>query len=156
MAKFATQEWADQYVKAINDNKNYKEAAGPSGFPPNGWEGDFIFEIEPSGPVSDKITMWIGLYHGDCTGAKILDEGEKWKLLKPGEEKSGDIDYEVEFVYSAKYDSWVKILKKELDPIRALLSGQAKLQGDMAKVMRATKAAQELVNSTTMFETEFW
>ncbi|MFX0071092.1 MAG: SCP2 sterol-binding domain-containing protein [Candidatus Hermodarchaeota archaeon] len=156
MPKFATQEWAEAYVSAINNNPSYMEAAGPSGFPPNGWEGDFIFEIEPSGPVTEKITMWIGLYHGECTGAKILDASQTWKLLKPGEKPSGGTDYEVEFVYSAKYDSWVKILKKELDPIRALLSGQAKLQGDMAKVMRATKAAQELVVSTTTFDTEFW
>ena len=41
--KFATPEWAKAYCKAINDNENYGEAAGPIGFPPDGWEGDFLF-----------------------------------------------------------------------------------------------------------------
>ena len=50
----------------------------------------------------------------------------------------------------------IKVLKKELDPIQGLMAGKFKLVGNMAKVMRATKAAQELVNSTTMVETEYY
>ncbi|MFX1557320.1 MAG: SCP2 sterol-binding domain-containing protein [Promethearchaeota archaeon] len=155
MPKFATQEWAEAYAKALNENQNYKEAAGPSGFPPEGWEGDFIFIIEPSGPITKEIRMWLGLYHGECTGSRILKEEEKYQVIKSGEKPEGDA-LGVEYTYSATYDNWVKILKQELDPIRALLSGQAKLQGDMAKVMRATKAAQELVVTTTIIETEFY
>ena len=155
MPKFATQEWAEAYAKALDSNPAYNEAAGPKGFPPNGWEGDFVFIIEPSGPVSEEILMWIGLYHGNCTGAKILGPDEKYQVIKPGE-KAPEGVIGVEFVYSASYDNWVKILKKELDSVKALLGGQAKLQGDMAKVMRATKAAQEMVNTTTVIDTEFW
>ena len=155
MPKFGSQEWAEAYHKALNDNPDYYEAGGPDGFPPDGWEGDFIFEIEPDGPLNEKITMWIGLLHGKCTGAKILGPDDQYKLIKPGE-KAPEGVYGVEFVYSAKYTNWVKILKKELDSIRALLSGQAKLQGDMAKVMRATKAAQAMVDTTTKIDTEFY
>jgi len=154
MVKFGSQEWAEAYSKALNENQNYRDAAGPSGFPPNGWEGDFIFTIEPSGPLKNVIHMWVGLYHGDCTGGKVLKEDEKFQLIKAGE-KAPEGVIGVEFIYSANYDNWVKILKQEVDPIRALLSGQAKLQGDMAKVMRATKAAQEMVITTTTIETEF-
>ena len=50
----------------------------------------------------------------------------------------------------------MQIINKELDPIRALLAGKMKLKGDMAKVLRATRAAQELVVSSTMVETEFF
>ncbi len=48
------------------------------------------------------------------------------------------------------------MLKKELDPIRGLLAGKFKLIGDMAKILKATRAAQELVISTTMIDTEFY
>jgi putative sterol carrier protein len=139
--KFGTPEWAEAYVKAINDNPNYKDAAGPEGFPPDGWEGDFLFVVEPSGNLDHEIKMFVGLYHGECTGAKILEEGE---------------EMEAEYVYSGPYDAWVQVLKKELDPIRGLLAGKFKLKGDMAKVLRATRAAQELVVSTTMIDTEFY
>ena len=139
--KFGTPEWASAYVKALNDNENYRDAAGPSGFPPDGWEGDFLFVIEPSGNLDHEIRMFVGLYHGECTGASILGEGE---------------EKDTEYIFSGKYDAWEQVLKKELDPIRGMLSGKFKLQGDMAKVLKATRAAQELVVSTTLIDTEFY
>ncbi|MBD3255775.1 MAG: hypothetical protein GF383_11830 [Candidatus Lokiarchaeota archaeon] len=103
--------------------------------------------------------MYVGLYHGDCTGAKALEPDEEYETLKPGSPpkpmKEGE-PVAVEFVFSGPYDNWVKVLKKELDPIQGLMAGKFKLVGNMAKVMRATKAAQELVNSTTMVETEYY
>jgi len=39
-----------------------------------------------------------------------------------------------------------------VDPIQGLMAGKFKLIGNMAKVMRATKAAQEMVVSATMVE----
>jgi len=151
MPKFGTPDWAKTFCETVNNNDAYAEAAAT-------WEGDFIFVVNPSGNLDHEILMYIGLYHGDCTGAAVLKEGEEYKLLEKGEEPSGNEPppYEAEFLYEAKYDDWVKILKKELDPIRALLSGKAKVKGDMAKIMRATKAAQELVRSTTLMETEFY
>lgn len=139
--KFGSPEWAKAYCKALNENENYKDAAGPDGFPPDGWEGDFLFIVEPSGNLDHEIRMHVGLYHGECTGAKVLAEGE---------------DSDAEFIYSGPYDSWEQVLKKELDPIRGLLSGKFKLQGDMAKVLKAVRAAQELVNTTLMIDTEFY
>lgn len=139
--KFGTQEWAEAYAKAINANENYRDAAGPKGFPPNGWEGDFLFIVEPAGNLDHEIRMFVGLYHGECTGARILKEGEE-----------ADVEYE----YSGPYDAWEQVLKKELDPIRGLLAGKFKLKGDMAKVLKATRAAAELVNSTTTIDTEFY
>ncbi|MHA1931869.1 MAG: SCP2 sterol-binding domain-containing protein [Promethearchaeota archaeon] len=139
--KFGTQEWAEAYAKALNENENYKDAAGPKGFPPDGWEGDFLFIVEPAGNLDHEIRMFVGLYHGECTGCRVLKQGEET-----------DAEYE----YSGPYDAWEQVLKKELDPIRGLLAGKFKLKGDMAKVLRATRAAAELVNSTTMIDTEFY
>ncbi|MFX0083680.1 MAG: SCP2 sterol-binding domain-containing protein [Candidatus Hodarchaeota archaeon] len=138
---FFTPEWAKAYCKALNENENYKDAAGPNGFPPDGWEGDFLFIVEPAGNLDHEIRMFIGLYHGTCTGARVLAEGE---------------EVETEYEYAGPYDAWVAILNKELDPIRALLAGKMRLKGDMAKVLKATRAAQELVVSATMVDTEFY
>jgi len=139
--KFGSEEWAKAFCKAVNENQNYRDAAGPEGFPPEGWEGDFLFVVDPSGNLDHEIKMFVGLYHGECTGARVVEEGE---------------EVETEYVYSGPYDAWVQVLKKELDPIRGLLAGKFKLKGDMAKILKATRAAQELVVSTTMIETEFY
>jgi putative sterol carrier protein len=148
MVKFGTQEWVDQYVDAINSNEAYAKAA-------DWWEGDFVFQVDPHGGLTEQLRLWIGLHHGKCTGCKILKEDDEVKLLEKGE-SAADHPFAVEYIYAARIDVWEKIMKKELDPIRALLSGQAKLTGDMAKVLRATDAAKELVVSASTIETEFY
>jgi len=151
--KVFSDEWAEAYVKALNENANYKAAA-------SWWTGDFIFGVEPSGNLDHTINMYVGLFKGDCTGGKVLKEGEEYEILPPNSEprplKEGE-KIGAEFVFSGTYDNWVKVLKQELDPIQGLMAGKFKLVGNMAKVMRATKAAQELVVSTTIIEgTEFY
>ena len=54
--------------------------------------------------------------------------------------------------YSKKIDECLTIEKK-VDPIRALMTRQLKLQGTMTKIMKQTKAATELVNCCTLVET---
>jgi putative sterol carrier protein len=139
--KFGTPEWAEAYKKAVNDNENYRDAAGPEGFPPDGWEGDFVFIVEPAGNLDHELRMFVGLYHGECTDARVLKEGE---------------EVEAEYEWAGPYDAWLQVLKKELDPIRGLLAGKFRLKGDMAKILKATRAALELVNSTTTIDTEFY
>lgn len=136
MAKFMSAEWLELYKDAINANEAYAKAA-------DWWEGDFVFVIKPAGNLKEEIRAFIGLYHGECTEVKSLG---------PDKENPESTEY----VYSADYESWVKILKGELDPIRALLSGKASVEGNMAKILKATDAAKELVNSTTTVDTEFY
>lgn len=148
MVKFGSQEWAELFEKAVNSNSAYAKAA-------DWWEGDFIFQIDPHGGLDKQIRVWVGLHHGKCTGCQVLQDDEEYKLLEKGEAPSGQ-PFEVEYIYGARIDVWEQILKKELDPIRALLSGQAKVTGDMPKILRATEAAKELVASATTIETEFY
>ena len=48
------------------------------------------------------------------------------------------------------------LIDGKIDPIKGIMMRKFKLIGNMAKVMRATKAAQELVNSTTAVDTEYY
>ena len=50
--KVFSQEWVDEYVKAINNNADYKAAA-------SWWEGDFIFVVEKSGNLDHDIKMFL-------------------------------------------------------------------------------------------------
>jgi putative sterol carrier protein len=131
--KILTKEWLDAFGQAINDNPAYMESA-------SWWEGDMICVIEPSGPLDHEVRFLLGLFHGECTGVRLLEEGE---------------EAEAEFTLSGPYDNWVKIAKKELDTIQGVMSGKLRLVGNMAKLMRATRAAQEIVNSLQNVDTEF-
>ncbi|MFW9942282.1 MAG: SCP2 sterol-binding domain-containing protein [Candidatus Thorarchaeota archaeon] len=131
--KIFSEEWVEAFGKAINDNPNYKPSALT-------WEGDMLFVIEPSGNLDHTVKVLVGLYHGECTGTKLIKEGE---------------EVEAEFIITGNYDNVLQVIKKEIDPIRAIMAGKLKLEGNMAKVMRHTKAAQEIVVSLGNIETEF-
>ena len=132
MVKFGSDEWGKKFCQKLNESEAYKKAAET-------WEGDFVFIMEPDGPLENEMRIYIDLWHGDCRGAGSAEPGQ-----------------EAAFIMSGPYGNWVKVAKKELDPIQGLMTGKFKLIGDMAKIMRATKAAVELVNCVTQVEnTEF-
>jgi putative sterol carrier protein len=133
MAKFFTQEWGELYKEAINSNKAYEEAAKT-------WEGDFYFIMEAGGPVKETAYSYIDLYHGKCRKMEVVTDPSRYKP---------------EFTMSASYPVWKRIATKELDPIKAMITRQAKLSGNMAKIMRYVKAANELTTSTTKVKTEW-
>lgn len=128
---FMTEEWAKAFMAAINSNPAYREAATT-------WEGDFYFIAEMKDGTT--ATVYLDLWHGDCRDAFLVaDPSAKTP----------------EFEVSGKIPSWKKVMAKQVDPIQALITRQLKLKGNMAKVLRAVKAAQELVNSATKVDTVF-
>ena len=63
--------------------------------------------------------------------------------------------YKPEFVISTNYTIWKRIVTGELDSTQALITKQSKLTGYMAKIMRYTKAANEITNITKILPTEW-
>ena len=130
---FATEAWVARLADELNRSPAYQAAA-------KDWEGDFLFVVEAEDRLPRPVYMYMDLYHGKCRQAFILDEPES---IRPAYQVSG------------KLRVWRAITRQELDPIKALLTRQLSLKGNMAKVMRNVKAATELVNCTTRFETRF-
>jgi putative sterol carrier protein len=125
--KFPSKEWVDQFVHEINTSTAYASAAET-------WEGDVMLVIE------DAAAVYLDLWHGKCRAATYLAD--------PNARSA-------EFKISAGLDKWQKILDGKLDPIQGLMTGQIKLDGNLAKVMKNIKAAQELVRCATRVKTEF-
>ncbi|MBK7920541.1 MAG: hypothetical protein IPJ94_30680 [Chloroflexi bacterium] len=48
-----------------------------------------------------------------------------------------------------------KVVEKKIDPIKGLMTRQLKLRNSMMKIMKAPKAAIELVECTTHIDTEW-
>lgn len=137
MAKYGTQEWCDLYKEELNNCKSYEEASKT-------WEGDFIFITEKGGPVKEPLYEYVDLYHGKCRKAEMITDPSK---------------YNPEFIISAPYPIWKRICTKKLDSTQALITKQSKLiagsRGTMGKIMRYTKAANELTNCTQRIPTEW-
>jgi putative sterol carrier protein len=135
MALFGSKEWADAFVVAVNSSKAYEEAAKT-------WEGDFYFIVEPGGAVKEPMYIYVDLWHGKCRKAEVVAAADK-------------ANYKPEFVIAATIPVWRKVNEKKLDSIQAMVTRQMKLEGNMGKIMRAVKAAQELVNAVGAVNTEY-
>ncbi|MFX0205044.1 MAG: iron-containing alcohol dehydrogenase [Candidatus Hodarchaeota archaeon] len=150
MPIFPSEAWLEAYVEKLNSNTNYKAAA-------KDWEGDFLFIIEldeaikalieenlpdeaAKGLVGENIILYMDLWHGECRSARVVGPSE---------------DVKTAFTYAGPYVNWKGLIRKEIGPIKGLMQRKFRLTGNMAKVMLYVKAAQELVNSTTMVETLF-
>lgn len=133
--KFGSEEWVVAYKDALNANKDYETAAAT-------WEGDFVFEVTPDGNLDHEIRFWMDLMHGKALDAKLLTDK--------------DDHADAAFVATGKYSDYLKIINKEIGPIKAIMMRKLKLKGNMAKVMRAVEAAKQLVNTIGLVDTEFY
>ena len=130
---FATDAWIKQLSAECNKSEAYREAA-------RNWEGDFYFIVEPEGQGQEPIYMYMDLYHGQCRHAFLAEDRQ---AMDP------------EFRISGPMKVWQAIAQRKVDPIKALLTRQLSVKGNIGKIMRNVRAANELVNCTTKFETEF-
>jgi len=133
MIDFGTEEWVQALKEAINSSKGYEEAART-------WEGDFYFIVEPKAPGQPEIVMYMDLWHGKCREAGLVASRS---VKKPA------------FVITAGQPAWRKVIEGKLDPIQGMMTKQLKLTGDMVKIMKAVKAAKELVACTCKVPTDF-
>ena len=133
MAKFPSDEWVRALMGEINRSQAYEQAA-------KNWEGDFYFIVEPEGGLEETIYLYMDLWHGKCREAFLADD--------PAQKAP-------EFLMSAKAGIWRKVIERQLDPIRGLLTRQIQLKGNMSMIMKNVKAAQELVECCTRVPTEF-
>ena len=134
MPKFPSEEWTKEYVEKLNSNANYEEAG-------KNWEGSLTFIVQRDESFDRDAYLYLDLYHGKCRDAKF-----------------SFIETEVpaaEYKYIGPYKNWQKLINKEIDPIQGLLTGKFKLHGSLMKIMRFTKAAKEMVNTTSLVQTEF-
>lgn len=130
---FATEAWIQQFHDEVNSSEAYRQAA-------KNWEGDFYFVVEPEGSLTEAAYMYMDLWHGESRDAFITRD----PAVK-----------DPEFIISAPVSAWKDVIELRLDPMKGLMTKKLKLNGNMAKIMRAVKAANELVRCTTRVPTEF-
>jgi putative sterol carrier protein len=130
---FGSDEWIKAYMEEINKSEAYEKSASD-------WEGDFYFVITPDKMFDDVGILYIDLWHGKCREAcRVEDESQ----------------YSPVFRMETTDVNWKAIIDRKLDPIQGMMTRKIKLKGNMSKIMRYVRAAQELVNCVTLVPTEF-
>ena len=131
--KFPSAGWIKALSDLLNSSDVYQRSA-------KDWEGDFIFVLQPDESFPETAYLHLQLHHGSSQGASQADP---------------DNLPETEFIISAPYSIWRKVIDGKLDPIQGMMTGQLKLEGDLMKVMRYPKAAQEMVSCCAKIPTDW-
>jgi putative sterol carrier protein len=133
--EFATDPWFHEFADLINASPEYREAA-------EGWEGDvaFVIEAEPDKGVHEDVWGYLDLWHGDCRGGSVVTP-EQGAAAR--------------FVIRAPYTRWKDVLRGDLDPVKGMMQGKLKVQGDLPTIVRYVRAANELVRLTGELDTVF-
>jgi putative sterol carrier protein len=134
VALFPSDEWLGIYRDRINESAEYREAAAT-------WEGAiaFVFEAEPDHGVPADLWALLDLWHGECRAARMLAS------------EDGGVPY----VIRAPYSRWKEVLRGDLDPVKGMMQGKLRVQGDLATIVRYVRAANELVHLTMSVPTQF-
>jgi putative sterol carrier protein len=130
--KFPSEEWMTRFVEELNKNENYKEAA-------KDWEGDMILVVNAGPEVGKEWATYLDLWHGQC---------RSWSILPDKSAKKA------EFVIEGDYKNWIKLIKGEMDPVRALMGRKLKITGSMMKIMRNVSASSEFAKNCMRVPTE--
>lgn len=125
--KFPSPEWVEAFNEKINSSDAYANAAKT-------WEGDITLVIE-GGPG-----IYLDLWHGKCRVAEFLTDPDA---------KSP------EFKITGDMEKWKKVLAGKLDPVQGMVTRQLHLDGNLVKIMKNVKSAQELVRCATRVPTVY-
>jgi len=132
--EFGSEAWLNQLKDQLNQSETYAEAA-------KNWEGDLYFIIETRGSrLSEEIYLYMDLWHGQCRQVAIATSSDQ---------------FSPEFTFTGNVKTFKQIIDDGLDPMKAIMTRKLKLQGNMAKIMRNVKAANQLVHCCTMIPTSF-
>ena len=98
-----------------------------------------VLEPAPAFGYADPVAAELVLDRGTCRAATVLAPGA---VTAP-------------FVLRATYDVWKKVVRGELDPVAAVISGRIKLTGAVMTLMMHTRAARALLACAALVPTEF-
>ena len=131
---FGTEAWLNQLQKKLNESAAYAEAA-------KNWEGDLYFIIDPKGStLTAEVYLYLDLWHGKCRQVAVPSQPDM---------------FEPEFIFTGNVKTFKQIINDGLDPMKAIMTRKLKLRGNMAKIMRNIKAANQLVHCCSLIPTRF-
>ncbi len=121
--KFPSPAWAAAFRSALNDSDGFRVAAAA-------WAADILFLVRSPGSEEPAPGIRLQLSHGTCLAAEYHADARS---------------IAAEFVFEGTPENWRKLLLRELEPVRPFIDGTFKVRGNLAKALRFTRAAKELV-----------
>jgi putative sterol carrier protein len=133
---FPSPEWLQALKDKLNSDEKYAQTA-------HKWEGEIVFFIESGGPIKETMIFYTDLWHGECRDAFMVADEAQLKELAPA------------YILTAPYQTFVRVLKGQLDPMQAMITRKLKVQGSMGYMMRNVPTVLEFVRCAKEVDTDF-
>jgi putative sterol carrier protein len=134
---FPSPEWAAAYKDALNTSAAYAEAG-------KDWTHGvvaMVVKADPALGIPEDTALWLDVHGGKCRETKLIPATEAQAAP---------------FVIEGVYARWKAVIKKEVDPIKAMMQNKLKLtKGHMPTIVRYVNSSRELVNTSSSIPTKF-
>lgn len=137
MAIYPSQEWCDEWKKAMNGDEAVAKTGKNWGVDFN---GNWLFEVTPGSGLEKTVFVYLEAAAGKCSDARMIDDPS---TVDPG------------YFVIGSYEDFKPVVKGEKDFLAAVVTGSFKLKGDMTKIMRNAKFVRAVANSISSFESEY-
>ena len=134
--RFATDEWAQAFRAKIEASASYRKAGA-------GWTHGpiaFVVRAAPATGVPTSIALWLDLHAGHCRSARVVPEAEAARAP---------------FCITGDYRDWKAVVRRELDPVKAIVTRKLALRGSMFTLLRYVPAAMALVGCALEVPADF-
>lgn len=134
---FPSPEWATAYRDALNASPAYREAG-------KDWTHGvvaMVVKADPALGLAHDQGLWLDVHGGTCRDARMVSAPEAEAAP---------------FVIVGTYAQWKSVIKREIDPIKAMMQNKLKLtKGHMPTIVKYVASSRELVNTTGTVPTRF-
>ncbi len=131
-----SEDWVRAWCRALNESEAYREAGAK-------WKGPIalVLDPDPARGVDEERAVRLDLDSGRCEEARAVTDGQLEATPT---------------VIGGRPATWSRVLKGDLDPLSALMSGKLQLRsGSLAELMPHAQGAKELVSTARRVPTRF-
>ena len=133
---FPSPEWAAEFKKQVQQSAAYKQAAATWTFGPVA----LLTKADAAIGLAEDVGMWLDIERGNCSDVRVVPKAEAEKAP---------------FCITGEYARWKSVLRKELDPLKAMMQKKLELKGQMTTIVKYVNASKELVECATRVPTSF-
>lgn len=132
---FPSEEWVVEYCKRLKESPDYNKAG-------KGWKDPILFKMVDVESLKEKPSFdsfILYLKDGICENCEMVKDPSKTAPFK----------------LTATYANWKKIIDGKVNPTQAMLTGQMKVEGNMALLLRYASAAIAMVKVAQSIPTRY-
>ena len=128
--------WIKELRTVCNQDPEFRDACGE-------FAGKFIFQIDAEpGKLDTPAYLFLWVDRGEAKEAMELSSPEDRA--------------DAEYVITAKYSMWKKIVQGKQEPLRAIMTRKVRLtRGSQLKILKEARFAVKMINSCTKVDAEF-